>query len=120
MPEGMTGRDLAEQLRAQKPGLRVIFVSGYSADVMGKGTEFLRRTKSYFPQKPYATSKLLQTVRECPDKKLVAPFLSLADPATELRARHPCCRCPRHFLSGPGKATRSERVLPFSVMRGSV
>jgi signal transduction histidine kinase/ActR/RegA family two-component response regulator len=69
MPEGLTGRDLAQQMRAEKPGLRVILMSGYSAEVMGKGTEFLRRTKTYFLQKPCPSSTLLQTVRQCLDEK---------------------------------------------------
>jgi nitrogen-specific signal transduction histidine kinase len=69
MPEGMTGRDLAAQLRAQKPELQVIFMSGYSADVIGQDTEFFRRTKSRFLQKPCTTSALLQTVRQCLDEK---------------------------------------------------
>jgi CheY-like chemotaxis protein len=69
MPEGLTGRDLADQLRIRKPGLRVILMSGYSAEVMGKGTEFMRRTRSGFLQKPCATSTLLQSVRQCLDEK---------------------------------------------------
>jgi two-component system cell cycle sensor histidine kinase/response regulator CckA len=69
MPEGLTGRDLAEQLQAKKPGLPVILMSGYSADTLGKGTDFLRRTGSYFLQKPCPTSTLVQTVRQCLDEK---------------------------------------------------
>ena len=42
MPEGMTGRDLAEQLRAQKPPLKVILMSGYGAEFLGKGIEFFQ------------------------------------------------------------------------------
>src|SRR5262249_38139057 len=36
MPEGVSGRELAEMLRARKPDLKIIFTSGYSADVMGR------------------------------------------------------------------------------------
>jgi CheY-like chemotaxis protein len=68
MPEGVTGRDLAEQLRAAKPGLKVIFMSGYSAEVVGKDTEFFRRTRSYFLRKPCPTATLIQTVRKCLDE----------------------------------------------------
>jgi len=67
MPEGTTGKELAEQLRTRKPGLRVILMSGYSAEVLSKGAEFLRRANSYFLQKPCATSTLLLTVRQCLD-----------------------------------------------------
>ena len=69
MPQGVTGRDLAEQLRAQRPALKVIFISGYSADVIGKDTEFFRRTKSSFLQKPCSAPTILKTVRRCLDEK---------------------------------------------------
>ena len=69
MPEGVTGRDLAEQLRAQRPALKVIFMSGYSADVIGKDTDFFRRTNSSFLQKPVSSRALLETVRRCLDGK---------------------------------------------------
>jgi signal transduction histidine kinase/CheY-like chemotaxis protein len=68
MPEGVTGRELAEQLRAAKPGLKVIFMSGYSADVVGEDTKFFRKTGSYFLHKPCATAALIQTVRKCLDE----------------------------------------------------
>jgi nitrogen-specific signal transduction histidine kinase/CheY-like chemotaxis protein len=69
MPEGVTGRELAEQARAQKPSLKVILMSGYSADVIGKDTDFLRRTKSSFLQKPVSARTLLEAVRRCLDGK---------------------------------------------------
>jgi CheY-like chemotaxis protein len=69
LPEQMTGRDLAEQLWGQRPRLKVIFMSGYSADVVGKNTEFLRRTKSRFLMKPCSSRTLLETVRQCLDGK---------------------------------------------------
>jgi CheY-like chemotaxis protein len=67
MPEGVTGRDLAEQLRTQRPALKVIFMSGYSADVIGKDTDFFRRTNSLFLQKPVSSRALLEAVRHCLD-----------------------------------------------------
>ena len=75
MPGQMTGRDLAEQLCGQRPGLKVVFMSGYSADVLGKGTEFIQRTRSYFLQKPSTSRTILETVRKCLDQKasLAAP-----------------------------------------------
>jgi CheY-like chemotaxis protein len=69
MPEEMTGRDLAAQLWRQRPGLRVIFMSGYSAEVIGKNAEFIQRTKSHFLQKPCSSRILLETVRRCLDEK---------------------------------------------------
>jgi PAS domain S-box-containing protein len=66
MPEGLTGRDLAKQLQALKPALKVIYASGYSADA--GGTTFRQRESSPFLQKPYHPQKLARMVRECLDK----------------------------------------------------
>jgi DNA-binding NtrC family response regulator len=44
-------------------------MSGYSADVMGKNIEFIRRTRSYFLQKPCAPRTLPDTVRQCLEEK---------------------------------------------------
>ena len=67
MPEKTTGRDLAEQLWKQSPELKVVFMSGYSADVIGRDADFIRRTKSRFLQKPCSSRTLLETVRQCLD-----------------------------------------------------
>jgi PAS domain S-box-containing protein len=69
MPEEMTGRDLAQRLLEQMPGLKVIFMSGYSADLMGKNTDFIRKSRSRFLQKPCSSRTLLETVRRCLDEK---------------------------------------------------
>ena len=68
MPDKLTGRDLAEQLWRLRPGLKVIFMSGYSAEVVGKNTEFIRRTRSVFLHKPCSAKVLLETVRQCLDQ----------------------------------------------------
>jgi CheY-like chemotaxis protein len=67
MPEHMNGRELAEQLRAERPDLKVIFISGYSGETVGKDTAFLRRTGTDFLQKPCHSRTLLQTVRKALD-----------------------------------------------------
>jgi len=64
MPEGMTGRELAEELKTRKPTLKVLYTSGYSSDVMG-GEMGLRDTM--FLQKPYPPPLLAKTVRDCLD-----------------------------------------------------
>jgi PAS domain S-box-containing protein len=68
MPEGVTGRQLADQLRAQRAALKVIFLSGYSADVIGKDTDYFHRTGSHFLQKPASARTVLETVRRCLDE----------------------------------------------------
>ncbi len=69
LPEGVSGRDLAEELRKHRPGLKVVFMSAYSTEAVGKDLQFFRRTKSYFLQKPCSPGALLQTVRQCLDEK---------------------------------------------------
>jgi CheY-like chemotaxis protein len=64
MPEGMTGSEVAAQLRKRKPELKVIFTSGYSAEVMGKD---ISQSDIAFLSKPYLPSQLAQLVRQCLD-----------------------------------------------------
>jgi len=42
MPGGCTGQDLARQLRGERPELKVIFTSGYSATIAGREFKMLR------------------------------------------------------------------------------
>jgi len=65
MPDHLNGRELAEKLRADKPSLKVIFTSGYSADVVGK--DFVLQRGLLYLQKPYDPQKLALTVRDCLD-----------------------------------------------------
>jgi CheY-like chemotaxis protein len=64
MPEGMNGRELAIQLKKRKPGLKVIFSSGYSRDNIGR--EF-NESETNFLSKPYVPPQLARVVRECLD-----------------------------------------------------
>jgi two-component system cell cycle sensor histidine kinase/response regulator CckA len=68
MPDGLTGRELAVQLRAQRPDLKVIYSSGYSAEL--SNTDFITRENSYFLPKPYEPHQLTQIVRDCLDNPL--------------------------------------------------
>jgi YesN/AraC family two-component response regulator len=65
MPDGMTGRDLAEKLQGEKPVLKAIFTSGYSSDIVGK--DFIIQEGVNFLQKPYMPQKLTRVVRKCLD-----------------------------------------------------
>ena len=61
MPDGMSGRQLAERLRADNPLLKVLYTSGYSTDLLGKDLDLQEGTN--FLQKPYPPSRLVQTVK---------------------------------------------------------
>jgi PAS domain S-box-containing protein len=61
MPDGMTGRDLAETLLTQKPDLKIIYTSGYSLDVVEQ--DFALRKGAHFLQKPYPPTLLNKTIR---------------------------------------------------------
>ena len=66
---GRSGPDLAAQLVAERPGLKILFMSGYSERRLldanqGVGGAFL--------QKPFTPSVLAQRVRECLDRPVAA------------------------------------------------
>ena len=69
MPEGITGRELAEEMRASHPGLRVILMSSYNADVISKDRNFFRLNRMFYLQKPWLARTLLETLRRCLDEK---------------------------------------------------
>ena len=59
---GMNGLELAEKLQAVKPGLKVLFMSGYTADVI-----FNRKVPDeglHYIQKPFSRDNLARKVRE--------------------------------------------------------
>jgi PAS domain S-box-containing protein len=63
---GMNGRELAERLSARRPGLRTLYMSGYTANVIARqgilddGTAFL--------QKPFSRVELARAVRDTLDQ----------------------------------------------------
>ncbi|MBI2947362.1 MAG: PAS domain S-box protein [Verrucomicrobia bacterium] len=65
MPGGITGRELAVKLRREKPGLKVIFTTGYSPEIVKDGGRIEERIQLL--PKPYNPSKLARMVRECLD-----------------------------------------------------
>ena len=65
MPNGMKGNALAERLLAEKPGLKVLFSSGYSSDF---GTESDPLPAGcFFLAKPYTPDVLVRVVRDALD-----------------------------------------------------
>lgn len=61
MPDGLTGRQLAEDLLAKDPSLRVLYTSGYSPGMAGKDLACLEGLN--FLAKPYQLAALVQKVR---------------------------------------------------------
>jgi two-component system cell cycle sensor histidine kinase/response regulator CckA len=71
MPEGLSGRQLAERLQAERPDLKVIYTSGYSPGMAGKDIALLEGFN--FLAKPYTPHRLALVVRECLDGKQPGP-----------------------------------------------
>jgi signal transduction histidine kinase/ActR/RegA family two-component response regulator len=67
MPDGMSGKALAQHLLQENAKLKVIYMSGYSAEVVGK--DFPLKEGDDFLTKPFQASKLAQTIREKLDAK---------------------------------------------------
>jgi PAS domain S-box-containing protein len=67
MPEGISGLDLAECFRKDKPTLKVIFSSGYSVELFQRqNIAGLKEGVNFLP-KPYQPETLANTVRRCLD-----------------------------------------------------
>jgi len=67
MPEGVTGLELAERLRAEQPQLKVIISSGYSTEISMQGVP-TNAGYVYLP-KPSPSATIASTVRDCLRKK---------------------------------------------------
>jgi YesN/AraC family two-component response regulator len=59
---GMSGSQVAEALQAARPGLKVLFLSGYTDDAMIR--HGLMRQEIAFLQKPFTVDALARKVRE--------------------------------------------------------
>jgi two-component system, cell cycle sensor histidine kinase and response regulator CckA len=67
MPGSMTGWELAETLRQEKPDLKVICTSGYSDEIIGRNSG---ARNVVFLQKPYHPHKLTRSVRDSLDSRM--------------------------------------------------
>ena len=61
MPGGMSGRELAAQLRTGRPDMQVVFMTGYSADISAGALASAGRHRLL--QKPFTPESLLEAVR---------------------------------------------------------
>ncbi len=66
MPGGMTGLDLGREARALKPGLRILYTSGYSFDALSRSAG-LQPDGHQIMNKPYNMGDLARRVRETLD-----------------------------------------------------
>jgi CheY-like chemotaxis protein len=66
MPGGMNGRELANKLREERPGLKVIFCTGYS-QVLAK-EQLEAGVRITILRKPFDQARLLNEVRRCLDE----------------------------------------------------
>ncbi len=64
---GVGGRQLAELLRADRPGLRVLYLSGYTDDAVVRHGVYHDRV--HFLPKPFAPAELARKVREVLDSQ---------------------------------------------------
>jgi PAS domain S-box-containing protein len=65
MPGGLSGLELARQMQAENSLLKVVFISGYSAEIAGR--ELQLHSGENFVQKPFTTEQLLDTLRRSLD-----------------------------------------------------
>jgi CheY-like chemotaxis protein len=63
---GMSGRDLADRARRERPGLRVLFISGYSDEIVGRHGAL--EPGERLLQKPFSIAQLLESVRSSLDR----------------------------------------------------
>ena len=63
MPNGITGGELAHLLLRERPGLPIIYASGYSMELTAP--DFLETDRQAFIQKPYRSEQLVATVQRC-------------------------------------------------------
>jgi signal transduction histidine kinase/ActR/RegA family two-component response regulator len=74
MPEGVSGVDLAERLLDDRPDLKIIFTSGYTAGEINP--ELLARSQAHFLQKPYTHAQLAKMVRNCLDRNIAEKVMA--------------------------------------------
>jgi DNA-binding NtrC family response regulator len=66
MPGGMTGLQLAEKLRRQRPNMRILYMSGYMDNAIS--LQAMKNPSLSFLQKPFALDVLAHKVRQVLDQ----------------------------------------------------
>jgi CheY-like chemotaxis protein len=65
MPEGVSGQQLARRMLGEKPALKVIYTTGYNAEIAGKELKLMDGIN--YLAKPYELDRLFRTVRAALD-----------------------------------------------------
>ena len=65
MPDGVSGWDLGRQFLARKPGLKIVYMSGYNANMTVMEAGPALADGSLFLQKPFKPQQLAEVVRAC-------------------------------------------------------
>ena len=65
MPNGITGSELAAELRRRQPGLKIVLTTGYSHDLLKKGAQTVAGARILL--KPFSRAPLLAILRETLD-----------------------------------------------------
>jgi DNA-binding NtrC family response regulator len=81
MPDGVSGRELAQRCQGEKPALRVIYTSGYNVEITAERGWL--RDAIHFLQKPYRPEQLLEAIAEA--------LADAPDPIKESHAANPTC-----------------------------
>ena len=63
---GMSGRQVADAIAAETPGVRVLFMSGYTDDAIGRNG--VLEAKDHFLAKPFTPTSLIKKVRRVLDE----------------------------------------------------
>jgi PAS domain S-box-containing protein len=71
MAGGMNGRELAERLTKASPGLRVLYMSGYTSGVLANAGNGIPEG-THFLGKPFRRSQLARAIRDALDQKIEA------------------------------------------------
>jgi hypothetical protein len=109
----MTGKELAERLRPLRPHLRVLYMSGYTADHLSE--QGLLDEGALYIAKPFAPDNLAAKVREALEKAWPAPRILVVDDEESVRTLF------RLTLAGAGyrvvEATNGKQALAIARAR---
>ena len=79
----MNGRELADRVRSEMPAIKVLFMSGYAGDALGR-RGVLEDGLAFLP-KPFTPAALLQKVRDGAGLRRVTAFRTVNE---AIRSHH--------------------------------